>query len=90
VAKLVLDLNKYVVNKPHVIAWYYNGCNRNDVDLSLSLLSTSTHCPKAVLTIFLSSYLGNPEYLTKIIDRLVLFYDYSVIPLTSLNDNDTK
>lgn len=73
-----IDLNKYSINRPF-IQDFYRKSTIKDVSYTVSMCSTSTHCPIIVLAIFLGEDIGYTPEIVSIVERLIKFYGYTEI-----------
>ncbi len=74
---MVIDLNKYTVNKAFVIQWYKD--NGKDAEATISIMACSIMVPCLVLAFYLAEEIGFTEELIRKIDILIKFYGYKKI-----------
>jgi hypothetical protein len=73
-----LDLSKYSINKPFIIAQYKRSITKNVQEI-VSVTAATTHCPCAALAFYMSEHVGFTPEVMGIIEALTEFYGYEEV-----------
>lgn len=75
---MVIDLNKYAINRPFIQQQYDKEPTR-DVVWTVSMWAACTHCPCIVLAFYIAEHIGYTKELVNTIDHLIKDYGYTEI-----------
>jgi hypothetical protein len=76
---MIVDLNKYTVNKKPIQDWYRNNKDNAPIGLMVSSMAVSTMCPCIVVAFYIGEVSGWPQEILESIERLTKFYDYTEV-----------